>query len=350
MAAMAPCRGAGRRVVLFPFPYQGHFNPVLRLAGALHSRGLAITVFHTDLRAPDPSDYPADAPAELVASEDIARLVTALNDGCAAPFRDRLAAMLAEAEEAGGVLCVITDVVWYSAQAAARELGVPALGMMTSSAASFRTYMAYPTLIDKGYLPVQEGHRDDPVDELPPFRVKDLQRIDTSSLADFADLLRHTVAGSRQSSGLIINTFDAIEASDLSRIREDMAIPVFGVAPLNKFSPAAKTSLYRLQQDRRCLDWLDTQAPGSVVYVSFGSLAAMDPGEFLELAWGLADSKRPFLWVVRPSLIRGFESGELPEALQEEVRDRGMIVDWAPQDEVLAHPAICAFLTHSGWN
>jgi len=26
---------------------------------------------------------------------------------------------------------------------------------MTSSAASFRTFMAYPTLIDKGYLPVQ---------------------------------------------------------------------------------------------------------------------------------------------------------------------------------------------------
>ncbi|KAL6592953.1 hypothetical protein ACP70R_049249 [Stipagrostis hirtigluma subsp. patula] len=356
MAAMAPCRGAGRRVVLFPFPYQGHFNPVLRLAGALHARGLAITVFHTDLRAPDPADYPADyrfvsvpadAPAELVASEDIARLVTALNDGCAAPFRDRLAVMLAEAEEAGGVRCVITDVVWYSAQAAARELGVPALGMMTSSAASFWMYMAYPTLIDKGYLPVQEAHRDDPVDELPPFRVKHLQRIDTSSLAD---LLRHTVAGSRQSSCLIINTFDAIEAADLGRICEDMAIPVFAVAPLNKFSPAAKTSLYRLQQDRRCLDWLDTQAPGSVVYVSFGSLAAMDPGEFLELAWGLADSKRPFLWVVRPSLIRGFESGELPEALQEEVRDRGMIVDWAPQDDVLAHPAVCAFLTHSGWN
>ncbi|TVU25599.1 hypothetical protein EJB05_28101, partial [Eragrostis curvula] len=351
--------GAGGRLVFFPFPYQGHFNPMLRLAGALHAHGLAITVFHTELRAPNPADFPADylfvpvraeIPLEVVASEDIARQVVELNASCKAPFKDQLAALLADGVAGGGVRCVITDVLWYSAQEAARELGVPAMGMMTSCASSFRTYMAYPTLIEKGYLPVQEAHKDDPVDVLPPFRVRDLQRIETSSLSDFASVLWDTVSGARQSSGLIINTSEVIEAVDLDKIRKGMVIPVFAVGPLNKLSPVAKTSLYELQQDRRCLDWLDTQAPASVIYVSFGSLAAMDPHEFLELAWGLADSKRPFLWVVRPSLIRGYESGELPDELQKEICNRGRIVDWAPQDEVLAHPAICAFFTHNGWN
>lgn len=196
-----------------------------------------------------------------------------------------------------------------------------------------------------------EDHRDDPVDVLPPFRVRDLQRIETSSLNDFASLLGHTVDGARQSAGLIINTVEAIETADLDRIRQDMPIvPVFAVGPLNKISPPVKSSLYQLQQDRRCLDWLDAQTPGSVIYVSFGSLAAMDPHEFVELAWGLTESKRPFIWVVRPSLIRGFESGDLPDGVREEIGDRGRIVDWAPQDEVLAHPAVCAFLTHNGWN
>ncbi|OEL13079.1 DIMBOA UDP-glucosyltransferase BX8 [Dichanthelium oligosanthes] len=358
MAAMA---GAGRRVVFFPFPFQGHFNPVMRLASALHARGLAVTVFHTELRSPNPADYPADyrfvslpveVPQELVASEDIAGIVTAMNASSEAPFRDRLAALLAEGEEGGGVRCVITDVVWYSAQAVARDLGVPALGIMTASAANFRVYMAYQTLIDKAYLPVvQEAHKDDPVVELPPYRVKDLLRHDTSSLAAFADLLRHTVDEARHSSGLIINTFSAIEATNLNQIREEMSIPVFAVAPLNKLVSSAGTSLYgETQPDRQCLQWLDTQQPGTVLYVSFGSLAAMDPHEFVELAWGLAESKRPFLWVVRPKLIRGFESGELPEGLDEAVRDRGMIVGWAPQEEVLAHPAVGAFFTHSGWN
>lgn len=160
---------AGHRVVFFPFPYQGHFNPMLRLAGALHAHGVEVTVFHTDLRAPDPDDYPSDyrfvpvpvrVPTELVGSEDIARLVMELNVSCAAPFKERLAALLAEEEEKqGGVRCVVTDVIWYSAQAAARELGVPALVLMTSSAASFRNFMVYPALIDKGYLPVQGNSR-----------------------------------------------------------------------------------------------------------------------------------------------------------------------------------------------
>ncbi|CAD6254238.1 unnamed protein product [Miscanthus lutarioriparius] len=97
------CSGAIRRVVLFPFPYQGHFNPVLCLGGALHARGLAVTVFHTDLRTPDPADYPTDysfvavpvkVPAEVVASEDIARLVMELNACCAAPFKERLAELI----------------------------------------------------------------------------------------------------------------------------------------------------------------------------------------------------------------------------------------------------------------
>ena len=154
---------AGHRVVLFPFPYHGHLSPMLRLAAALHARGLAITVMHAEHHAPDPADHPADyrfvpLPADVVvgllSSEDVARLLMELDAILAVPFKDRLAALLAE-PDAGGVCCVIADVQWYSALAAARKLGVPTLGLMTSSAASFRTFMAYPTLIDKGYLPVQ---------------------------------------------------------------------------------------------------------------------------------------------------------------------------------------------------
>ncbi|CAL4982678.1 unnamed protein product [Urochloa decumbens] len=347
--------GAGRRVVFFPFPFQGHFNPVMRLAGALHARGLAITVFHTEIRAPDPADYTADyhlvsvpveVSPELMASEDVAGIVMAMNASSEAAFRDRLAALLG-----GGVRCLITDTAWYSAKAVARDLGVPALSVMTASAASFRVYMAYPTLVDKGYLPVTEENKDDPVEELPPYLARDLIRHDTSRLEHFAELLRLMVAEARQSSGLIVHTLADMEAPNLDQIREDMSIPVFAVAPLNKLAPPAKASLYgEVQADRQCLVWLDKREPGSVLYVSFGSLAGMDPREFLELAWGLALSKRPFLWVVRPKLIRGFESGELPDGVQEAVGDRGMIVSWAPQEEVLAHPAVGAFFTHSGWN
>ncbi|KAF8690546.1 hypothetical protein HU200_040908 [Digitaria exilis] len=47
-----------RHVLLFPLPFQGHINPMFQLAGLLHSRGFAITVFHTHFNAPDASRHP----------------------------------------------------------------------------------------------------------------------------------------------------------------------------------------------------------------------------------------------------------------------------------------------------
>ncbi|KAL6592916.1 hypothetical protein ACP70R_049212 [Stipagrostis hirtigluma subsp. patula] len=348
------------RVLLFPLPYQGHVNPMLRLAAALHARGLAVTVLHTETRAPDRRSLPAEygfatvrdgVPPELAASDDdVAPFVLALNRGCAAPFRDYLAAALREDEEAAErVACVVADVDWFAPLAAARELGVPALALMTSSAARFRVYLALPRLEEKGYLPVRESNLDTPVEELPPFLIGDLHRVtDAARYRSYADLLSHMVMEIRRSSGLIINTFDDIEGMDIKNIHRDISIPVFAIGPLHALSPSVDSSL--LPQDRSCLDWLDAQAPNSVLYVSLGSLMGIDMLEFMELAWGLANSNRPFLWVVRPRLVHGCESNELPIKLQEETRDRGRVVSWAPQQEVLRHPAVGAFLTHCGWN
>jgi hypothetical protein len=108
-----------------------------------------------------------------------------------------------------------------------------------------------------------------------------------------------------------------------------------------------------LLQDRGCLKWLDAQAPASVLYVSFGSIATMSAAELVETAWGLANSGHPFLWVLRPGLVRGTPPSEappLPDGFDAATRGRGVVVSWAPQEEVLAHPAVGAFWTHCGWN
>ncbi|KAM3191550.1 hypothetical protein ACQJBY_069066 [Aegilops geniculata] len=67
---------------------------------------------------------------------------------------------------------------------------------------------------------------------------------------------------------------------------------------------------------------------------------------------GFSDTGRPFVWVVRPGMVRGRTSCslELPAGLAEQIGDRGMVVRWAPQGKVLGHAAVGAFLTHSGWN
>lgn len=74
----------------------------------------------------------------------------------------------------------------------------------------------------------------------------------------------------------------------------------------------------------------------------------MTNDQFVEFAWGLANSKQPFLWITRPNLVTG--EAVLPPEFLEETIHRGLIATWCNQEQVLAHPAIGGFLTHSGWN
>ncbi|PKI63346.1 hypothetical protein CRG98_016234 [Punica granatum] len=98
-----------------------------------------------------------------------------------------------------------------------------------------------------------------------------------------------------------------------------------------------------------CLRWLDSKKAKSVIYANFGSIATVTPEELVEFAWGLANSKQDFLWVIRPDLVAD-ESAVLPPEFGAETKDRGLVASWVPQEEVLEHSSVGGFLTHCGWN
>ncbi|KAL0359853.1 UNVERIFIED_CONTAM: Gallate 1-beta-glucosyltransferase [Sesamum angustifolium] len=100
-----------------------------------------------------------------------------------------------------------------------------------------------------------------------------------------------------------------------------------------------------------CSEWLDSKTPQSVVYISFGSIVHLKQEQVDEIAHGLLGSEVSFLWVVRPPPKElNVEPHVLPQGFLEKAGDKGKIVKWSPQEQVLAHPSTACFVTHCGWN
>lgn len=176
---------------------------------------------------------------------------------------------------------------------------------------------------------------------LQPLRFKDLSITNFKNLEDLLQMIAKAL-DPRSSSAIIWNTMDCLEQSTLVKIQQEYQLPLFPIGPLHKTVAATSISLFK--EDQSCISWLDKQSHNSVIYVSLGSIAFMDNKDLLEMAWGLANSEQPFLWVVR------MDSTPLPQGFQEAVGGRGCIVKWAPQKQVLAHNSVGGFWSHCGWN
>lgn len=157
-------------------------------------------------------------------------------------------------------------------------------------------------------------------------------------------------------SGRLYNTSSVIEGEYIELLKKmpgKAGMKHLAVGPLNPVEIKSKNEI----DSHICLEWLDKQETGSVIYISFGSTTSMTDEQITELALGLEKSGQKFIWVLRRADTGDVFSGgevtepQLPEGYEERMKNRGIVVRvWAPQLKILAHPSVGGFMSHCGWN
>ncbi|PQQ18458.1 crocetin glucosyltransferase chloroplastic [Prunus yedoensis var. nudiflora] len=160
---------------------------------------------------------------------------------------------------------------------------------------------------------------------------------------------------------ILVNTFDALEPEALKAIDKYNLIgigPLIPSAFLDGKDPSDKSfrgDHFQKSEDSSYIEWLNSRPEGSVVYVSFGSISVLSKPQMEEIAKGLLDSGRPFLWVIREKEESNGQDKEAEKeeeklSCREELEELGKIVPWCSQVEVLSSPSLGCFVTHCGWN
>ncbi|KAB2628936.1 7-deoxyloganetin glucosyltransferase-like [Pyrus ussuriensis x Pyrus communis] len=369
--------------VFIPYPAQGHITPMLQLAKLLNYKGFHITFVNTEFhhrhllksRVPNSLDglpsfrfetMPDGLPTtDVNTTQDITALCFSTKKNCLAPFKDLLS-KLNSLPNSPPVNCIVFYSGMTFALEAAQELGIPVVIFATASACGLMGYLQFCPLIEKGLIPLKDasyltnGYLDTVIDWIPGMRgirLRDIPTfIRTTDPNDIMlEFLRVEIGRYHRASAFILNTFHAFEHEVLDAL-STLLPPIYSAGPLHLqlHQIPAENELKSIgsnlwTEEPECLEWLDSKEPNSVVYVNFGSITVMTEEQLTEFAWGLANRNQTFLWVIRPDLVGG-ESSVVPSEFSKETKERSLVASWCLQQEVLSHPAIGGFLTHSGWN
>ncbi|XP_022740805.1 crocetin glucosyltransferase, chloroplastic-like [Durio zibethinus] len=360
---------AQHHILLVTFPAQGHINPSLQFAKKLIGNGVRVT-FMTAVSAfnqmnktsvPEGLSYATFSNGYDQGfnhgTDDVKHYMVETRRCGSKTLRELIAQSISQGTRFG---CIVYCTILPWVPVVAREFHIPTTFLWNQAASILNIYYHYY----KGYENVIEHGINDPsfVMEFPGLPL--LSRNDVPSffvtpnpyafaLLEFNAHIQ--ILDQETNPRVLVNTFDALEAEAMKALDKYNLV---GIGPLmpsafvdgkNPSETSFGGDLFKVKKEYKVMEWLNSKPESSVIYVSFGSLSLLAKPQMEELANGLLDTGRPFLWVIREG---GVEQKEEEEGLscQKELEKQGMIVPWCSQVEVLVHPSVGCFLTHSGWN
>ncbi|XP_009360573.1 UDP-glycosyltransferase 708G1-like [Pyrus x bretschneideri] len=346
-------------VALLPSAGMGHLTPFLRLAALLASHNVCVTFI-----TPNPTVSLAESQSLsnfLMAFPQITRKqlhLLPLDESCANsedPFYHHFELIRRSSHMLSPLLsslspplsAMITDMSFASTVLPVTDsLGLPNYIFFTSSAKMLTLYVSFHTMLGPNHTIKDDlqvpGLGPIPKSRMPPPLLQESNNLLKTFFIENGKKMT-------ESSGILVNTYESIESETLAALNEGKVLrklpSVISIGPL---APCFFETSQQLQ-------WLDDQATGSVLYVSFGSRTAMSREQIRELGDGLVRSGCRFLWAVKDKKVDIEDDEKLTEVLGEELLERvkinGLAVkNWLNQEEILSHPAIGGFLSHCGWN
>ncbi|MCD7457972.1 hypothetical protein HAX54_036719 [Datura stramonium] len=352
------------KVLLVPYPAQGHVTPMLKLASLLVNHGLNPIVIIPNfikinnnvnnisiMSIPDELDQDgliitssSPTPRDFFAIENF------MENYMPCEFERLVRALQLVVED--GIVCLIVDLLASWAIEVAKKCGIDQVaGFWPAMLATYGLIDSIPAMLHDGIIsetgsPLHNGPICLSLDQ-PTLSPQDLPWLIGNSIARtsrFKFWIR-TMERTRTLKWLLINTFqDECPKAQLQNTTNLINTQIIPIGPLNTHVTIKNSSFW--EEDSTCLNWLDKQVASSVLYISFGSwVSPIGEAKVNSLALALEATKRPFIWVLGPSWRQGLQKGYL-----ERISKQGKIVSWAPQMDVLQHEAVGCYLTHCGWN
>ncbi|KAJ7296957.1 hypothetical protein O6H91_Y087900 [Diphasiastrum complanatum] len=393
-------------VVIVPFPAHGHILPAISLARVLAAQGVFVTFVLSQHRISGPrsaashlTSLHASLPSSfrLVAIPDPLHshgLVYGVDQGLESaraeversqlmqqPVERLMDDLMAADAVQGPPVCLISD-SWLSwAQETADKFHILRYVLYPSQPRVLAPLFYVPVLQAQGRLPLNVSPTPDDVEacdeellvripNMPPLRNLDCHSLllKTARIKSLQDAFIRAWMNVHKAAGVLINSFYELDTLPVDALRNPALNPskvdILTVGPLHSsatlvYPPSEATEGRNVvsQEEKQCLQWLNSRSASSVLYISFGTAFLPSPAQVHELALGLEASQQSFLWILRPPAgilcpLEEFDvSTILPEGFLSRIQKRGLIiVNWAPQKLILSHPSTGAFFTHCGWN
>ncbi|GAB4826411.1 hypothetical protein Ancab_009276 [Ancistrocladus abbreviatus] len=357
--------GAGPHVAVFAFPFSTHAAPLLHITRRLatFTPTTLFSFFSTtqsnssiflgpqegatndhrsnNIRRCDVSDgVPEGYVFEGKPQEDIELFMTAALESLT------MAVAVAEEETGRKISCIVSDAFLWFVVEMAEERAVPWVACWTSEEHSLSAHV-YTDLIRQriGIKAGAAARKEELLTFIPGMsriRVCDLpDGIVLGNLESLFSKMLHQMGRVLPHATLVFaNSFEELDPT----VTNDLNSKLKRYIPIGPFNLLMQPEQPK-DSSNYCLKWLDEQKPGSVAYISFGSVARPSQGEIVGLAEALEECGVKFLWSLRDNL-----KAYLPDGFAGKNKLNGMVLSWVPQIEVLEHEAVGVFFTHFGWN